>query len=66
MKLAAVGDFLAIPGFIALVAYFLMLAEKSVFEILLLCFSVSGLVADIFFCILECQSMFEDAKPLCL
>ena len=56
MKLAAIGDIFAIPGFMALVIYFSYIPNKSAFEILLLCFSSAGLIADIFFTAMELNS----------
>jgi hypothetical protein len=56
MKLAAIGDIFAIPGFMALVIYFSYIPNKSAFEILLLCFSSAGLIADIFFTSMELNS----------
>lgn len=54
MKLAALGDILAIPGFAALVIYFFMIDDKNAFEIILLCFSIGAMLADIYFTYLEC------------
>ena len=56
MKLAAIGDIFAIPGFMALVIYFSYIPNKSAFEVLLLCFSSAGLIADIFFTSMELNS----------
>ena len=56
MKLAAIGDIFAIPGFMALVIYFSYIPNKSAFEILMLCFSSAGLIADIFFTSMELNS----------
>ena len=52
-KIAAVGDVLAIPGFIMLVIYFANLKTYTAFEIVLLIFSACGLLADLSFTILE-------------
>ena len=54
MKLAAIGDILAIPGFAALIIYFFMIDGKDAFEIILLCFSIGAMLADIYFTYLEC------------
>lgn len=59
MKLAAIGDIFAIPGFMALVIYFSYIPNKSAFEILLLCFSSAGLIADIFFTSMELNSKWK-------
>jgi hypothetical protein len=53
MKISAVGDIFAIPGFLALVVYFLRIPTKSAFEVALLCFSSAGLFADILFTLIE-------------
>jgi hypothetical protein len=42
-------DIFAIPGFLALVVYFSQIPNKSAFEVIMLCFSSAGLIADIFF-----------------
>jgi hypothetical protein len=56
LKIAEIGDMIAIPGFIALVVYFSILDNHSVYEILLLIFSSGALVADIYFTYLVLRS----------
>jgi hypothetical protein len=48
-KLPHYGDMLAIPFFIWLSIYFIMIEEKTVTEYILLLFSISGALLDIFF-----------------
>jgi hypothetical protein len=43
------GDILAIPFFLLLVIYFYNIEHKSMLEYVLLCFSISGFVLDIFY-----------------
>ncbi len=45
------GDFVAIFGFAMLVFYFVSKAKRTIFENLLLIFSIGGLIADIIFTI---------------
>jgi len=48
-KLPHYGDMLAIPFFIWLSIYFIMIEEKTVTEYILMMFSISGAVVDILF-----------------
>ena len=48
-KLSHYGDMLAIPFFIWLSIYFIMIEEKTVTEYILLLFSVGGALLDILF-----------------
>jgi hypothetical protein len=48
-KLSHYGDILAIPFFALLVFYFYNIEHKSTIEYILLLFSISGFVLDIFF-----------------
>lgn len=43
------GDIIAIPFFFLLTIYFYNIPEKSNFEYILFLFSLSGLIADIYF-----------------
>ncbi len=43
------GDILAIPFFALLTIYFYNIEEKSIIEYVLLCFSISGFILDIFY-----------------
>jgi len=43
------GDILAIPFFALLAIYFYNIEEKSIIEYVLLCFSISGFILDIFY-----------------
>jgi hypothetical protein len=43
------GDILAIPFFALLIIYFYKITNKSIIENVLLLFSISGFVLDIFF-----------------
>lgn len=48
------GDILAIPFFALLVVYFYTIEHKSTIEYVLLLFSISGLILDIFFTYIFC------------
>ena len=48
-KLSHYGDMLAIPFFIWLSIYFIMIEEKTTTEYILLLFSIGGTVLDILF-----------------
>ena len=63
MKLAAIGDILAIPGFLALVIYFSQIQNKNAYEVILLCFSSAGLIADVFFTLLELTKERKEEPP---
>ncbi len=43
------GDILAIPFFALLAIYFYNIENKSIIEYVLLCFSISGFIFDIFY-----------------
>jgi len=43
------GDILAIPGFTLLVWHFASIPERTLFETVLLLFSIGGLIADLAF-----------------
>jgi hypothetical protein len=43
------GDILAIPFFALLAIYFYNIEHKSIIEYVLLCFSISGFILDIFY-----------------
>jgi hypothetical protein len=49
LKLSHYGDMLAIPFFIWLSIYFIMIEEKTTTEYILLLFSIGGAVLDILF-----------------
>jgi hypothetical protein len=48
-KLSHYGDMIAIPFFIGLSIYFIMIEEKTVTEYILLLFSIGGALLDILF-----------------
>jgi hypothetical protein len=48
-NLSHYGDILAIPFFALLTIYFYSIEDKSVLEYILLFFSISGFVLDIFY-----------------
>lgn len=56
MKLAAIGDIFAIPGFICLSIYFAMIESKTFYEYALMIFSIGACLADIYFTYLECSA----------
>lgn len=43
------GDILGIPLFACLIIYFYYIEHKSIIEYILLCFTISGFVLDIFY-----------------
>lgn len=50
-KFSRCADFLAVPFWVLLGIYFLQIKQKSYMEYVLLIFSLTGLVADVFFSI---------------
>ena len=53
------GDILAIPFFILSSIYFILKSDKNILEYILMLFSISGAIADIYFT----YNFFTNIKP---